>query len=109
MAGRVAQPVFEALQRRRHPDRAGRRAGRVRTVGHGLRAVPVRVLVRHHAVREPDRRRAVGRTKEDRSAGQRGPVRVRVQDVLVVRARGRHQDTASDGRTETDHVGDHQR
>jgi len=110
VAGRVGRPVFGAPQRRRHrPDRADRRAGRVRTVGHGLRAVPVRVPVRHHAVREPDRRRAVGRAEEDRSARPSGPVRVRVRDALVVRARGRRQGAASDGPTETVHVADHRR
>jgi len=100
VAGRVRRTVVVQP----HPDRADRRAGRDQPVPHGLRALPVRVRMRHHAVRELGRRRAVVRTEADRTARHGGRVRVRVRDALDVRARGWPQGTAADAPTETVHV-----
>lgn len=80
------------------PRGAGGRAERHRPDGPGLRAVPVRVRVRHQAVRAPGGRWPGGRAAARRRwpADGRGGRRVRVRDARQVRVRGgRHGATAA--------------
>jgi len=102
VAGRVERPAVG----RRCPGRPRRRAGRGQPFGRRLRAVPVRVPVRHQTVREPGGRRAVCRVRADRTTCHRGHGRIRVPDARRVRAGGRLQGATADAPTDAVHVAD---
>lgn len=97
-----ARPVGQPPAVRLGTVRAGPRAGRPRPDRLRLRAVPVRVRVRHQAVRVPGGRRSgrrAGPPETERLGRDRRRLRVHVQRAPGVRVRGRTQDQTVDGQS----------